>query len=82
MGAWQDRNDSLAGQMCEIGRTEQEILAVDDLENTIFCQFSCHFYLFSATFGCFLPHISVFLHFCLFFSHLFAIFANLQNSLA
>ena len=82
MGAWQDRNNSLAGQIWELGRIEKEILAVDNLENTTFSQFFCHFYLFSATFGCFLPHIPVFPPLLLFFSHLFAIFANLQNSLA
>ena len=59
MEAWQDRYGSLAGQIWELGRTEKKILAVDNLENTTFCQFSCHFYLFSATFGSFLPHISV-----------------------
>ena len=44
----------------EAWQEEKKILAVDNLENTTFCQFSYHFYLFSAIFGCFLPHISVF----------------------
>ena len=46
MSAWQDRYGSLAGQIWELGRTEKKILAVDNLENTTFCQFSYHFYLF------------------------------------
>ena len=67
MEAWQDRYGSLAGQIWELGRTEKKILAVDNLENTTFCQFSYHFYLFSAIFGCFLPHIPVFPPFLPFF---------------
>ena len=67
MSAWQDRNGSLAGQIWELGRTEKKILAVDNLENTTFCQFSYPFYLFSAIFGCFLPHIPVFPPFLPFF---------------
>merc|ERR1711952_578276 len=62
-----DRNECLAGQIWELGRTEKKILAVDNLENTTFCQFSYHFYLFSAIFGCFLPHIPVFPPFLPFF---------------
>ena len=60
MEAWQDRYGSLAGQIWELGRTEKKILAVDNLENTTFCQFFYHFYLFSATFGWFLPYFPVF----------------------
>lgn len=67
MSAWQDRNGSLAGQIWELGRTEKKILAVDDLENTTFCQFFYNFYIFSAIFGCFLPHIPVFPPFLLVF---------------
>ena len=56
MGAWQDRNGSLAGQKWEIDRTEMR-----DWQKII-CK-TPHFCLFSATFGWFLPYVPVFLPF-------------------
>ena len=70
MGAWQDKNGSLAGQKWELGRTEMgawqdrnESLAEDNLQNSTFSKVFCHFCLFSATFGWFLPYFPVFLQF-------------------
>ncbi len=72
MGAWQDKNGSLAGQKWEAW---QKIIS-----NTP------HFESFSVIFVCLLPLLVgfchtflYFSHFCLFFSHLSS---NLQNSLA
>ena len=63
MGAWQDKNGSLAGQKWQLGRTEigawqdrNENLAEDYSQNSTFSKVFCHFCLFSATFGWFLPY--------------------------
>ena len=68
--AWQDKNGSLAGQKWELGRTEMaawqdrnESLAEDNLQKSTFSKVFCHFCLFSATFGLFLPYFPVFLQF-------------------
>ena len=75
MGAWQDKNESLAGQKWEAWQK-------------ITCNTS-HAATFSLIFVSVLPFLVGFFHiflfffqFCMFFSHLSAIFAHWQNSLA
>ena len=82
MESWQDRNESLAGQKWELGRTEMRAWQM------IICK-TPHFASFPVIFVCFLPLLDgfcnilmFFFHFCLFFSHSPAIFAYWQNSLA
>ena len=82
MGSWQDRNESLAGQKWELGRTEMRAWQM------IICK-TPHFASFPVIFVCFLPLLDgfcnilmFFFHFCLFFSHSPAIFAYWQDSLA
>jgi len=94
--AWQDRKGSLAGQKGKLGRTKMgawqdknESLAGQKWEawQKITCNTS-HAATFSLIFVSVLPFLVGFFHiflfffqFCMFFSHLSAIFAHWQNSL-
>ena len=62
MGAWQDRNGSLAGQKLELGRTEMKAW------QKIICE-TPHFARFSVIFVCFLPLLVGIYHIFLFFCH-------------
>ena len=53
MGAWQDKNESLAGQKWEAWQKTT-------CKTSTFCQFFCHICLFSATSDCSLPYFPVF----------------------